>query len=56
MTTQDKFSPETTTTHHEVRPFRIDVPEEALVDLRRRIAAARWPDKRSEPHLGRLAS
>ncbi len=22
-----------------VRPFRIDVPEEALVDLRRRIAA-----------------
>ena len=31
--------PETTTTHPEVRPFRIDVPEEELVDLRRRIAA-----------------
>jgi len=28
-----------------VRPFRIDVPEEQLVDLRRRIAATRWPDK-----------
>jgi pimeloyl-ACP methyl ester carboxylesterase len=29
----------------EVRPFRIDVPEEELVDLRRRIAATRWPSK-----------
>ena len=28
-----------------VRPFRIDVPEEDLVDLRRRIAATRWPSK-----------
>jgi pimeloyl-ACP methyl ester carboxylesterase len=28
-----------------IRPFKIDVPEEALVDLRRRIAATRWPDK-----------
>src|SRR5438105_9042340 len=28
-----------------VRPFRIDVPEEALVDLRRRVAATRWPDR-----------
>ena len=28
-----------------IRPFQIDVPEEALVDLRRRIAATRWPDK-----------
>jgi pimeloyl-ACP methyl ester carboxylesterase len=27
-----------------VRPFRIDVPEEELVDLRRRIAATRWPE------------
>ena len=39
-----------------VRPFHIDVPDEALVDLRRRIAATRWPDKRSEPHAGRFAS
>src|ERR671917_129615 len=29
----------------EVRPFRIDVPEEELVDLRQRIAATRWPSK-----------
>ena len=28
-----------------VRPFRVDVPEDALVDLRRRIATTRWPDK-----------
>jgi pimeloyl-ACP methyl ester carboxylesterase len=28
-----------------VRPFRVDVPEEDLVDLRRRIAATRWPTK-----------
>src|SRR5512146_1918059 len=28
-----------------IRPFRIDIPEEALTDLRRRIAATRWPDK-----------
>jgi pimeloyl-ACP methyl ester carboxylesterase len=29
----------------EVRPFRIDVPEEDLIDLRRRIAATQWPEK-----------
>src|SRR5215471_9524918 len=28
-----------------IRTFRIDVPEEAIVDLRRRIAATRWPDR-----------
>src|SRR5437899_6853398 len=28
-----------------IRPFRIDVPEEALVDLRRRLAATRWPER-----------
>jgi pimeloyl-ACP methyl ester carboxylesterase len=28
-----------------VRPFRIDVPEEDLVDLRRRIEATRWPER-----------
>jgi hypothetical protein len=28
-----------------VRPFRIDVPEEDLVDLRRRIADTQWPEK-----------
>src|SRR5829696_1097753 len=29
----------------EVRPFRIDVPEEDLLDLRRRIADTQWPEK-----------
>jgi pimeloyl-ACP methyl ester carboxylesterase len=28
-----------------VRPFRINVPEAALVDLRGRVAATRWPDR-----------
>jgi len=28
-----------------IRPFRIEVPEEKLVDLRRRIAATQWPEK-----------
>ena len=28
-----------------IRPFSFSAPEEALVDLRRRIAATRWPDK-----------
>src|SRR5712671_2819810 len=28
-----------------VRPFRISVPDRQLVDLRRRIAATRWPDQ-----------
>jgi hypothetical protein len=39
-----------------IRPFHINIPDEALVDLRRRLAATRWPDKRSEPHSGRFAS
>jgi hypothetical protein len=28
-----------------IRPFRVDLPEETLDDLRRRIAAARWPSR-----------
>ena len=28
-----------------IRPFHVDVPDEALEDLRRRIAATRWPCK-----------
>ena len=32
-------------THPAVRPFRVDVPEEDLDDLRRRIAATQWPEK-----------
>ena len=29
----------------DIRAFRIDVPDAVLVDLRRRIAATRWPDR-----------
>ena len=30
---------------NEIRPFRVDIPETELADLRRRIATTRWPDK-----------
>jgi pimeloyl-ACP methyl ester carboxylesterase len=33
------------TTTAAIRPFRAHVPDEALVDLRRRIAVTRWPDR-----------
>ncbi|WBB67115.1 epoxide hydrolase family protein [Micromonospora sp. WMMD812] len=29
----------------EVRPFRLDMPDEAIADLHRRIAATRWPSR-----------
>jgi hypothetical protein len=29
----------------EIRPFRVDVPEHELADLRRRSAATRWPER-----------
>jgi len=28
-----------------IRPFRVNIPEDQLVDLRRRLAATRWPDR-----------
>jgi pimeloyl-ACP methyl ester carboxylesterase len=43
-----------------VRPFRVEVPDEELADLRRRISATRWPDPETVPdqsqgaQLGRL--
>jgi pimeloyl-ACP methyl ester carboxylesterase len=33
------------TSEAEIRPFRVDMPDEAIADLRRRIAAVRWPGK-----------
>ena len=32
-------------TANEIRPFSFDVPDAALEDLRRRIAATNWPEK-----------
>lgn len=32
-------------TNESVRPFHVKIPEEDLVDLQRRIAATRWPEK-----------
>ena len=41
----------------EIRPFRVDMPDEAIADLRRRIAATRWPSQgaRRRPVAGRAA-
>ncbi|MET8305769.1 epoxide hydrolase family protein [Micromonospora sp. NPDC005173] len=30
---------------NEIRPFRLDIPEDAIADMRRRIAATRWPSR-----------
>jgi pimeloyl-ACP methyl ester carboxylesterase len=35
----------TVETDIEIRPFHVDVPDAELTDLRRRIAATRWPEK-----------
>jgi hypothetical protein len=35
----------TVTNGKAIRPFHIDVPEEDLEDLRRRIETTRWPEK-----------
>jgi len=32
-------------TANDIRPFHVDIPEEKLTDLRRRIAATQWPEK-----------
>ena len=34
-----------TATGDAIRPFRIDIPETAIADLRQRIMATRWPEK-----------
>jgi pimeloyl-ACP methyl ester carboxylesterase len=44
--TQDRGAAE------EIRPFRVDVPDEELEDLRSRIKATRWPDREVDPSQG----
>jgi hypothetical protein len=29
----------------EIRPFHVEIPKEELADLRRRLAATRWPER-----------
>src|SRR5215210_1590358 len=45
MATREQRSTETSMARTAVNPFRIDVPEKVLDDLRRRIAAMRWPER-----------
>ncbi len=48
-------SPSAMTTASEdtsIRPFRIDVPQRDLDELRRRINATRWPDRETDPSQG----
>src|SRR4051812_8830285 len=33
----------------EIRPFHVNIPEEALTDLRRRIGATKWPERELVP-------
>src|SRR5215218_6586299 len=35
----------TVETASDIRPFQVEVPDEALEDLRRRIASTNWPEK-----------
>jgi pimeloyl-ACP methyl ester carboxylesterase len=41
--------PSATSEDDSIRPFHIDIPAEQLADLRRRLAATRWPDQETVP-------
>ena len=43
--TQLADAPRSAASDKTIRPFRISVPDAALVDLKRRIAATRWPER-----------
>jgi len=45
QTSAAQKSSDAVTNKNAIRPFRVNITEEALVDLRRRITATRWPDK-----------
>jgi pimeloyl-ACP methyl ester carboxylesterase len=40
-----QIAPASAASDSAIRPFKVHAPEAALVDLRKRIAATRWPDK-----------
>ena len=39
----------TSTVATKIRPFHLEIPEEQLDDLRRRIVATQWPDRETVP-------
>jgi hypothetical protein len=45
LTSESRLAEPDAAEENAIRPFDIDVPEDELVDLRRRIAATRWPEK-----------
>src|SRR5947209_16058228 len=44
-TPQKKEHAMSTAEKQAIRPFRVDFPDEALADMKRRILAVRWPSK-----------
>lgn len=41
-----QFNPEVKTSHNEmIRPFKVQIPDADIKDLRQRVIATRWPDK-----------
>src|SRR5882762_440951 len=46
---QKESRKESATAGAAIRPFNVKVPESALVDLRQRIAATRWPERETVP-------
>jgi pimeloyl-ACP methyl ester carboxylesterase len=50
-------APATSVDDTAIRPFRIDVPQGDLDELRRRVLATKWPDRETDPSQGvRLAT
>jgi pimeloyl-ACP methyl ester carboxylesterase len=47
--TSNQGDPQMLTKSEAVRPFQIHFPDEALVDLKKRVAATKWPDKEQVP-------
>src|SRR6266581_7283753 len=47
LTSKDKdtMTPTTATDKTAIRPFRVDIPEAELTELRRRINATKWPER-----------
>src|SRR5213076_1083584 len=45
MATGTQTQTQTVAAETAVRPFRVDIPEEQLVDLRQRLATTRWPER-----------